>query len=206
MDFMLRNVLIAAAGLTILAAPAMAAAPAPVSKDPKAVTAGTYNLDARHASVIARIGHGGGTSLSTFRFDTVSGSLTVDPANPNNSKVSVTIDPKSIKSNVAGFGDELGGERFLNAAKFPQASFVSTSVAANGAKAAVTGNLTLMGQTKPVTANVELVGSGKSMQGKAVVGFTGTAKFKRSDFGFNAMVGPIGDEVELLIDIEFVQP
>ena len=203
---MLRNVLTAAACLTLLASPVLAAAPAPVSKDPKAVVAGTYNLDARHASVIARIGHGGGTSYSTFRFGTVGGSLTVDPANPSASKISVTIDPKSITSNVAGFGDELGGERFLNAGKFPQATFTSTSVKANGAKAEVTGDLTLMGQTKPVTAHVELVGSGKSMQGKAVVGFTGTAKFKRSDYGFNAMVGPIGDEVELLIDVEFVQP
>ena len=203
---MFRTVLSAAACLTLLASPVMAAAPAPVSKDPKAVTAGTYNLDARHASVIARLGHGGGTSYSTFRFDTVSGTLTVDPANPGASKVSITIDPKSIASNVSGFGAELGGERFLNAGKFPTATFTSTSVAANGAKAAVTGNLTLMGQTKPVVANVELVGSGKSMGGKAVVGFTGTAKFKRSDFGFTAMVGPIGDEVELLIDIEFVQP
>jgi len=204
---MLRTVLSAAACLTILASPVMAAAPAPVSKDPKAVAAGTYNLDGRHASVIARIGHGGGTSLSVFRFDTVSGSLTVDPANPNASKVTVKVDPKSITSNVAGFGAELGTkDTWLNAGKFPEATFTSTSVAANGGKAAVTGNLTLLGQTKPVVANVELVGSGKSMQGKAVVGFTGTAKFKRSDFGMTSMVGPIGDEVELLIDIEFVQP
>jgi polyisoprenoid-binding protein YceI len=202
---MLRNVLTAAIGLTILAAPAMAAAPAPVSKDPKAVAAGTYKLDERHVSVIARLAHGGGTSYSTFRFDKVSGSLTVDPANPANSKVSITVDPKSIASNVAGFGQELGGERFLNAPKYPEATFTSTAVKATGTKADVTGNLTLMGQTKPVTAHMELVGSGKTMQGKPVVGFTGTAKFKRSDFGFNAMVGPIGDEVELIIDAEFVQ-
>jgi polyisoprenoid-binding protein YceI len=203
---MFRNVLIAAASLTILAAPAMAAAPAPVSKDPKAVAAGTYNVDPRHASVIARLGHGGGTSYSTFRFNTVSGTLTVDPANPNSSKVTINVDPKSITSSVAGFGDELGGERYLNAAKFPTATFVSTGVQSNGGKATVNGNLTLMGQTKPVAAAVELVGSGKSMGGKPVVGFTGTARFKRSDFGFTTMVGPIGDEVELLIDIEFVQP
>ena len=204
---MLRTVLSAAVGLTILAAPVLAgaAAPAPVSKDPKAVVPGTYALDSRHVGVVARIPHGGGTSYSVFRFATVSGTLTVDAANPNNSKVTITVDPKSITSNVAGFGDELGGERYLNAAKFPTATFTSTGVKASGTKADVMGDLTLMGQTKPVTAHIELVGSGKSMGGKPVVGFTGTAKFKRSDFGFTAMMGPIGDDVELTIDAEFDQ-
>ena len=140
------------------------------------------------------IPHGGGTSYSVFRFATVSGTLTVDVANPNNSKVMITVDPKSITSNVAGFGDELAGERYLNSAKFPTATFTSTGVKASGAKADVTGDLMLMGQTKPVTAHMELVGSGQA-RGKPVVGFTGTAKFKRSDFGFTALMGPIGDDV-----------
>ncbi|MEO6340096.1 MAG: YceI family protein [Caulobacteraceae bacterium] len=203
---MLRTALIAAVGLTVLTAPAMAGAPAPtpVSKDPKAVAAGTYKLDERHVGVIARIPHGGGTSYSVFRFDVASGSLTVDAANPNNSKVTITIDPKSIKSNVAGFGDELAGDRYLNAAKFATATFTSTGVKASGAKADVTGDLMLMGVTKPITAHMELVGSGQS-RGKPVVGFTGTAKFKRSDFGFTALMGPIGDDVELTIDAEFIQ-
>lgn len=202
---MFRTALMAAAGLTLLAAPAMAGAPAApaVSKDPKAVVSGAYTLDGRHVGVVARIPHGGGTSYSVFRFGTVSGTLTVDSANPNNSKVSITVDPKSITSNVAGFGDELAGERYLNSAKFPTATFTSTGVKASGAKADVMGDLTLMGQTKPIVAHMELVGSGQS-RGKPVVGFTGTARFKRSDFGFTALMGPIGDDVELTIDAEFV--
>ena len=42
------------------AAPAGAPAAPVVTKDPASAIAGTYTLDINHASVIARIGHGGG--------------------------------------------------------------------------------------------------------------------------------------------------
>ena len=180
---------------------------APASKDPAAAATGSYMLDSRHASVIARIAHGGGTSFSTFRFDAVSGSLDWNGAKPESSKVSIKVDPKSINSPVAGFAAELAGERYLNVAKFPTASFVSTSIKRTGPTTGViTGDLTLMGVTKPVTVTANLVGAGKGMRGNAVAGFSGSTKFKRSDFGFTAMMGPIGDEVELIIDLEFGMP
>jgi polyisoprenoid-binding protein YceI len=207
---MLRTVLAAAFGLTVVAAPAFAQqaarpAPAVASKDPSAAPAGSYKLDERHVSVIARVPHANGTSYSTFRFGGVKGTLTIDPAHPDAGALSVTVDPKSIASNVAGFGEELGGERYLNVAKYPEATFTSTGIRAQGGKAQITGNLTLMGVTKPAVLNAELVGVGKTMKGTAAIGFTGVLRFKRSDFGFTTMQGPIGDDVELLIDVEFDQ-
>lgn len=212
---MLRSVMTAAAtsamGLALLAAPAVAqapaapAAPAVNNQSPATAPAGSYNLDARHASVVARVQHQR-ASRSVFRFDTVSGTLNWNPAQPTQSSVSVKIDPKSITSNVAGFGAELGGDRFLNAARYPDATFQSTRVEVTGPnRGRVHGNLTLMGQTKPVVIDAEFTGANRNPQGKALIGFSGTTKFKRSDFGFNALQGPIGDEVELIIDLEFIQ-
>ena len=45
----------------------------------------------------------------------------------------------------------------------------------------------------------------KNMRGVATVGFTGKARFKRSDFGFTTLYPIIADEVELMIDTEFNQ-
>ncbi len=70
----------------------------------------------------------------------------------------------------------------------------------------MTGDFTLMGVTKPGTFEVELVGAGHEAAGGApveTVGFTAKGKIKRSDFGFTALIGPIGDEVDLTIDCEF---
>jgi polyisoprenoid-binding protein YceI len=200
-----------ALALALLAAPAFAQAaappaPAPVSKDPAAATAGTYKLDPNHTSVVARVSHAGGFSYSTFRFGKSGGTLTWDPARVENTKVEITVDPGSIMTPVANFAEELAGDKFLNAAKFPDAKFVSTSVRRTGPTTGqITGNLTFMGQTKPVTIDAEMIGAGKNMRGVSTIGFSGKTRFKRSDFGFNAMQGPIGDEVELLIDGEFNQ-
>ena len=200
-----------AALLLLAAAPAMIALPAAglaqVGQDPAAAPAGTYALDGRHASVIARIGHGGGSSLSTFRFGKVSGSLNWDPANPQSSRVNVTVDMTSIMTPVPNFAEELIGDKFLNTGKFPTATFATTAIQRTGPTTGrITGNLTFMGVTKPITIDARMVGAGKGGRGATVIGFSGTTRFKRSDYGFTANVGPIGDEVELILDIEFNKP
>jgi polyisoprenoid-binding protein YceI len=177
------------------------------SNDPATAASGLYTLDARHASVIARIGHGGGISLSVFRFDTVSGTLDWNGAKPDAAKVAIKVDPKSITSNVAGFAAELAGEKWLNTTKFAESTFTSTAIKRTGPTTGfITGNLTLMGVTKPISVDATLVGAGKGMRGNSAIGFSGSARFKRSDFGLATMIGPIADEVELVIDLEFMGP
>jgi polyisoprenoid-binding protein YceI len=190
-------------------APAPAAArppPPPPSKDPMAAPAGTYKIDKQHHSIVARIGHGGGFSFSTVRFGATDGTLTWDPAHIEASKVSVTVDAKPNFAPIV-YGVDPGGPVLLNTAMFPTATFVSTGIKRTGpATGQIMGDLTLMGQTKPVTIDAQLVGAGRNGRGAPIVGFTGTLKFKRGDFGFTAMGGGISNEIELVIDAEFDGP
>jgi polyisoprenoid-binding protein YceI len=95
--------------------------------DYKPATAGTYALDPDHASVIARVSHIG-YSYSIFRFDRLSATLTNwDPANMAGASLSAKVETASITSNVKGFAQELGGDKFLKSAAFPAATFVSTA-------------------------------------------------------------------------------
>jgi polyisoprenoid-binding protein YceI len=196
-------VLCAILGLAMLGAPAGAqAAAAPASEGPIAV-AGTYSLDESHASVVARILHHR-TSYTVFRANTVAATLQWDPVRVENSKVEVTVDTRSIDTPVAGFGTLVQGALYLNTAKFPEAKFVSTSIRRTGPKTGVIeGQLTFLGQTKPLTVNAELLGESRSVRGAAKVGFHGVAKFKRSDYGMTHLLAIIGDEVELVLDLEF---
>jgi polyisoprenoid-binding protein YceI len=178
--------------------------PPPASKDPAAITAGTYVIDPNHTSVLARVPHMNGVSTSVFRFGASAGSLIWDPAKPEASKLDVMVDTKSIGTPVKGFAEELIGAGFLNVAKYPEAKFVSTSVKKTGpTKGEVSGDFTFMGQAHSLTLDTELVGSGKNMRGAGIVGFHATGHFKRSDFGFSAMAPVIGDEIALIIDTEF---
>lgn len=200
-----------AATALLLLAPALSAQQTPpaappqrsVSKDPANAPSGTYQLDPRHMSVIARVGHAGGISFSTFRFGTASGSLNWNNADPAASKVSVTVDMSSIQTPVANFAAELAGDRFLKTSQFHDAQFVSTSIRRTGPTSGViSGTLTFMGQTRPVTIDAVMVGNGMG-RGGPVIGFSGTMRFKRSDFGFTTMLGVASDEIEVVLDVEF---
>ncbi len=195
-----------AAGAVLSAAPAFAA-PAPVvGRDPAATESGTYNLDSRHVGLVAKIGHNNGVSWSVFRFDKVSGTLDWNAAKPAASKITVTVDPKTIQAATPEFGPELADEYFLNTGKYPEAKFVSTkAVQTAPGKGKLTGDLTFYGQTHPITFDVELVGTSAGARSKNI-GFHAIGKFKRSDFGYKALIGPVGDEVILEMDVEFVKP
>jgi polyisoprenoid-binding protein YceI len=188
----------------LAAAPATAQnGPPAVSKDPAAAPAGEYRIDKNHNSIVARIGHAGGYSYSTVRFGVQDSSLAWDPAHPENSKLSVTVDMKPNYAPVV-YRVDPGAGPLLNVEKYPTATFVSTAIRRTGPTSGqIMGNLTLMGQTRPVTIDAQLVGAGKNAQGMGIVGFTGTMNIKRADFGFTALAGAISNDIQLVLDAEF---
>ncbi len=194
-------------GLAAVAAvPALAQPAAGASKDPAAAPAGVYKVDKDHESIVARVGHAGGFSFSTVRFGITDGTLNWDPAHVENSKVDVTV---NAKANYAPINYRLAPDApmLMNVAQFPTATFVSTGVKRTGPTSGqVMGNLTLMGQTKPVVIDAQLVGAGKNARGMPIIGFTGVMKIKRGDFGFTALAGGIANEIELVLDAEFDGP
>ena len=192
-----------------LATPLLAAAaspPAPAAPPgPADVPAGHYVLDKRHAALIARVMHMG-VSLYTLRFNTLDASFDYDPKRPEATRLEASVDPASLDVN-ADYGKQFA-EEFLSASKFPKATFASTAVtnAGNG-QGTVTGDLTLMGVTKPVTFNVTLTGSAHEVLplpvGRRAAGFEATATIKRSDFGSTYLNNLVGDDVQLEITAEF---
>lgn len=200
-----------ALGLTATAAvaqaPAAPAAPqtAPVAtKDPNAAIAGTYKLDIHHAAALFRVAHNG-FSISTVRFGIKEGTLVWNPANIAASKLNVVADMTPQFAPIV-YGQDITGPNFLDLAKFPTATFVSTAIATTGPTTGrITGDLTFKGVTKPVVIEASLVGAGKTGRGAPAIGFTGVMKFKRSDFGFT-FGGSIGNDVEVVVDGEFTIP
>jgi polyisoprenoid-binding protein YceI len=184
-----------------LALPLMAAAPVSVSD----LQGGHYALDPHHASVIARVSHMG-VSLYTVRFDTLDAAIDYDAAHPERTRVTASVDPTSLDVN-ADYSKTFA-EEFLQVSKFPRATFVSTSIQPGvGTSGTMTGDLTLMGVTRPVTFNVTLIGSGHEPLpiplGRRAAGFEATTTLKRSDFGSTFLGNMVGDDVTLQIEAEF---
>lgn len=196
----------AAFALALLAAPAAFAAPGPSSTDPTKVPAGSYVLDKTHASLTAKIMHLG-FSQYTFRFKGLDSTFNFDPATIPATKMTVTVDVKSIDTGDAKFDAELAGSDWLDAAKYPTMTFVSTNVVTGpDGKGQVVGDLTLHGVTKPVTLDVTFNGVGGGFRpGEVRLGFSAVGKIKRSDFGVSKYIPIVGDDMTLLVEVEYTK-
>ena len=191
------------AGVTLLFA-LTAILPASAATD--SVPKGTYKIDPDHAQVIFMIRHMG---LSTFygRFGSVSGTLTVDPAAPEQSTLDAQIDMTNISTHVEKLDSELKDDVF-DAAKYPTATFKATKIAVTGDKTGtVTGDMTIKGITKQVTLNVTFNGGRSSPIPFAPyrLGFDATGTIHRADFGLTGYIwgGFVGDDVTIAIVAEF---
>ncbi|PYD74293.1 YceI family protein [Novacetimonas hansenii] len=165
---------------------------------------GTYDIEPGHTQVGFSVLHFGFTNYLGI-FSNVSGTLILDPKNPTTSKLSVTIPVDSVQTTSSKLNDELKGTQWFDAAKFPNATFESTSIHVTGRNdALVTGNLTLHGVTKPETLKVHFIGAGiNALDKKYTTGFEATGTLKRSDFGVKMYVPYVSDEVQLRINGAF---
>lgn len=169
--------------------------------------AADYLIDkeGQHAFVNFKISHLGYSWLyGTFRdFD---GHFRFDAAQPEASKVKVTLKTASVDSNHAERDKHLRSPDFLNVAKHPTATFESTQVKPNGnGSFDILGNLSLNGVTRPVTIAARFIGEGKDPWGGYRAGFEGSTRLALKDFGIQKDLGPASQEVELILSVEGVR-
>lgn len=192
---------------------AQQAAQLPGSKNPAAVSGGTYTVDSAHTLVSWRVDHFGFNDYFGI-FGDATGTLVIDPKNPAAAKVDITIPVSKVTTANPGLTAHLlkpaaeGGKPDFFGANPADARFVSTSVAVDddGDEAKITGNLTLNGVTRPVVLDAEFVGAGKmpaQMGGKENVGFHAETTIKRSEFGIAFAIPMVSDAVELAISVAF---
>lgn len=168
----------------------------------------TYTIDTGHTQTVFSWNHFG-YSNPTANFDRIEGTITFDDADVSKSAVDVTIAIDSINSHVAKFDEHLKSADFFDAAQFPTATFKSTKVEKGAAEGTykVGGDLTIHGVTKAVTIDAKLnARSEHPMKKVPAIGFDGTLKIKRSDFGMGKYVPNVSDEVDIRITTEATVP
>lgn len=122
------------------------------------------------------------------------------------SKVNVTINTNSVDSNHAERDKHLRSDDFLNVAKFPTATFVSTKIVPDDDdEFDIVGDLTLNGVTKSITLEVDKVGEGKDPWGGHRLGFEGETELRLKDFNIKQDLGPASQTVKLKLHIEGIR-
>ncbi|HAQ72808.1 YceI family protein [Stutzerimonas nitrititolerans] len=169
--------------------------------------AADYVIDkqGQHAFVNFKASHLGYSWLwGTFK--DFEGSFSFDAAQPEASKVKVTLKTASLDTNHAERDKHLRSEDFLNVSEHPTATFESTSVKSTGEGTAdIEGNLTLNGVTKPVIIAAKFIGEGDDPWGGYRAGFEGTTTLKLKDFDIKMDLGPATQTVDLIISVEGVR-
>ena len=109
---------------------------------------------------------------------------------------------KASAVSTAAIARALGGEAT------PRISFASTAIERTGAHTArVTGDLTMNGQTHPAALDVTFDGGRVDplRGGAMVLGFSGHGEINRSQWGVTEWRAFTGDEVQIVIEAEFVK-
>jgi len=186
------------------------------------VAPGAYSLEKTHAFMTVKVGHGGGISQYRISFTDFDADLNFDPAAPESSSITFTINPAAVETNYPGdykaghadsgfetWNEDISrNERWLNADAFPEITFTSTSATKTGdLSGTVTGDLTLLDVTQPVTLDVSYNGVANPpwFEGRDVIGFDASTTVLRSEFGMGTAIPNIGDEVTVEFSGEFLQ-
>jgi polyisoprenoid-binding protein YceI len=162
-----------------------------------AVSAQSWRIDEERTAIGFKI-EAAGFPTTRGRFTHYSGRILLDFDHPGKSFTNFTIDSDSVELGSKAFNDFVKSAALLDVTRFPTLTFTSTQVEKLDPRTArVTGNLTMLGVTKPVAlmVNVESEPSGK----RRVVAFSATGTLKRSDYGMIFGIPLIDDALEITV-------
>jgi polyisoprenoid-binding protein YceI len=162
-----------------------------------AVSAQGWRIDEQRTAIGFKI-EAVGFPTTRGRFTRYEGRILLDFDHPAKSFTSFTVDSDSVELGSKTFNDFVKSAALLDVTKFPTLSFTSTQVEKLDSRTArVTGNLTMLGVTKPValTVNVETEPTGK----RRIVAFSATGTLKRSDYGMIFGLPLIDDALEITV-------
>ena len=172
------------------------------------VQAGNWTVDKAHTNVKFSVSH---LVISDVdgTFKTFDGNMDASKPDFSDAKINFTIEVASINTDNDQRDTHLKSDDFLNAAKYPQMKFVSTSFTPQGDnKYKLVGNLTIRDITKPVTFDVKYGGTASAFGGTHA-GFKATTKIDRFDYNLKwskaTEAGGLvaGKDVEITINVDF---
>ncbi|MGA6102825.1 YceI family protein [Psychrobacter pocilloporae] len=165
-----------------------------------------WQLDNSHTRVGFSVEHMGFSTVMGH-FSDVDGTVQFDLKNPNQTQFNFVVDTDSIDTGWEARDKHLKTDEFFNVEKYPTMSFKSTQVNfINPQQAKVTGDFTLLGQTKPLTLNLTLKKIDNSpLTKEPVVGFRATGNIDRTAYGMDAYSQGVTTNVPIQIDGELVE-
>jgi len=168
-----------------------------------------FTLDPEHTSITFFVHHIGYADLAGM-FLEAEGSFVYDEETQELSELEVVVDTASVFTNHEERDKHLRSADFLNVEEYPTMTFVGTKTEQLGPnEGRITGELTLLGTTRPVTLEARLNKTGRYPFGDEhyALGVDARGSIRRSDFGMTYAVdnGWVGDEIAFVIGFEAIR-
>ncbi|MFF6954076.1 YceI family protein [Streptomyces iakyrus] len=176
-----------------------------------AALTGDYTIDPAHSTIGFVARHAMVTNVKGS-FQDFTGTLHLDGGDPSRSTASIDVVMDSISTGNADRDGHLKSADFFKADEFPAMTFRSTKAEAlGGDDYRITGELTILGTTRPLSIDLEFNGAAKDPFGNERVGFEGKAEILRSEWGltWNAALETggvlVSDKIKLNFDISAIR-
>ncbi len=165
-----------------------------------------YLFDKAHTNILFFVEHLGFSRMAG-EFHEYDGEFIFDREDPTRSSVEITIQTESVDTDHDELNAHLRTADFFDTATHPTMTFKSESIERAGDNTAlITGNLTMLGVTQPVTLDVTFNKADvHPVNEKYIAGFSGRTTIKRSDYGMTFLVPAVGDEVEVVLEVEGIR-
>ena len=128
----------------------------------------------------------------------------VSDNDPEQAKIKVSINVKSINTDNDIRDEELIGSDFFNTDKFPLIEFYSKGIKKIEDKYSTKGIINMMGESKDLAFSFEHKGITNNSSGFKVAIFEGTFEIDRTDFGMEHVVS-VGDDVAINFYCELIE-
>ena len=172
---------------------------------------GDYTIDTAHSNIGFSVRHAMVTTVRG-KFTEYEGKLHLDGSDPSKSTAELVIKVASINTNQQQRDEHLRTNDFFAAETFPEITFRSTSAERiDDETYRMTGDLTIKGTTNAVTLDLTFNGSATDPYGNLRVGFEGTTRIDRTDWGlnYNAALEAggvlVGEKAKLTLDVSAIK-
>ena len=169
----------------------------------------TYTIDPLHSFPHFAVDHLGVATIRG-RFDRMAGKFTID-REAKKGTLELSVETASLSTGDDDKGarprsrdEHLRSADFFNVTEFPRMSFKGSDVSFSGdSPSEVSGQLTLLGVTRPLALKIERwVCKDHPFSKKPMCGGDASGTLKRTDFGMKYFVPAVSDEIRLYVGFE----
>ena len=164
-----------------------------------------YKIDSTHSSIEFSIRHF--VAKTNGNFSNFEGFIEYNEDNLNDNYAEAKIYISSVDTNNQKRDSHLQESDYFNSSANPIIEFKSTNWKKDDKdnQFIVEGNLIMNGVGNPVSLNVTLLGVGEGFDGQQLSGWEGTTSLDRTDWNILGGIGPVGENVDIRINIEAVK-